>query len=286
MEGQGRSIRYQSTGASLELSLALTGHAQADVSPRCSQVIFLRQPPLPPSSVQPSDLNTLTVPFSNFLDTRYMIPVFSSPYYEASIIPVPGGGLPEMSPAGSSSSSSSASTTSAFVQAKGRWIMHFNEGRGMEWRQAVEEVKARAEEMHGRAQHMEDLPLYEPPPGASSSMDNAAAGSTSTAGPAANAAAPRSEPSMSAGATGSSDRPRRPTEPEPEIMQVAGVAVELEEREREAEQRDAIVGGGNEQRDGEERCDEPSSGGAEGGRTSHATMLHPGDSELPPAYEL
>lgn len=110
------------------------------------QVIFLRQPPFPaPADIStPSPhLRTLSVPLTHFTDTRYMIPVFSAPYYEATVLPVRGGGLPEQQPGGPS--------------ATGLLKIRFAEGGGTQFREAVEEVKARMEDMGGRAEHMDEL---------------------------------------------------------------------------------------------------------------------------------
>lgn len=99
------------------------------------QILFLRQPPLP-APVDPSipseHLRSLSVPISQFVDSRYMIPVFSAPYYEASVVPSINGGLP--------------ARESGQPSNVGLLKIWFNEGGGMAFRDAVEEVKSRREE--------------------------------------------------------------------------------------------------------------------------------------------
>lgn len=94
------------------------------------RVVFLRQPPLP----QPADqsqasqhLRSLNLPLSHLVDCRYMIPVLAAPYYEASVISVPGGNLPEAQPGGPT--------------VKGQLKIWFSEGGGSAFRDAVEEVR-------------------------------------------------------------------------------------------------------------------------------------------------
>ncbi|KDN38201.1 hypothetical protein K437DRAFT_251430 [Tilletiaria anomala UBC 951] len=239
------------------------------------RVMFLRQPLLPPHAVTSDVLQSLSVPLSNFLDTRYMIPVFSAPYYEAAIIPVPGGGLPEVTNTASASSPASANSP-----AKGMWTMYFNEGRGLEFRSAVEEVKVRMEEMHGRAQHMESLPLYEPPAPqhalAALSLSTSDAGAESSQRSQAHGAGPPAEPagaSANASGSGSANTAASGILPDDDDLQAAQVVVELEEREREAAQRGAIVGQHEQAQD------------AQLSPRRQASILHPCDPELPPAYD-
>lgn len=99
------------------------------------QILFLRQPPLPApiDPTSPSEhLRTLSVPLGQFIETRYMIPIFSAPHYEASIVPSPDGGLPRRD-AGHASN-------------VGVLKIWFNEGGGMTFRDSVEEVKSRRDE--------------------------------------------------------------------------------------------------------------------------------------------
>lgn len=94
----------------------------------------MRQPPLPtPASADNTQLSTLSVPLPNFLDTRYLIPIFAAPVYEATIIPTPDGGLPQPS-------RSSGMPTTGLLK------LWFTEGGGMQFRDAIEEVKSRREE--------------------------------------------------------------------------------------------------------------------------------------------
>lgn len=99
------------------------------------QVLFLRQPPLPAPadpSASSEHLRSLSVALKQFVDTRYLIPIFSAPHYEANILPSVDGGLPQRQ-AGQSSN-------------VGVLKIWFNEGGGMAFRDAIEEVKSRREE--------------------------------------------------------------------------------------------------------------------------------------------
>jgi hypothetical protein len=69
-------------------------------------------------------IDTLSVPLANFQDGRFIQPLFKATYWEALVIPVPGGGL------------------SGPHAVK----LSFNKGQGWEFYEAVEEVKARAAE--------------------------------------------------------------------------------------------------------------------------------------------
>lgn len=111
------------------------------------RILFLRQPALPAPAdptVSSTHLRSLSVPLSQFLDTRYLIPVFTAPYYEATVIPSSDGGLPQRAPG--------QSTTNT-----GLLKLWFNEGGGMAFRDAVEEVKSRLEE---GSTHVEALREY------------------------------------------------------------------------------------------------------------------------------
>lgn len=92
------------------------------------RVVFLRQPmlPAPAENDRASEhLRSLNVPLSNLVDCRYMIPVFAAPYYEAGVLPVPGGNLPNEGPGVN----------------KGILKIWFLEGGGNSFRDAVEEVR-------------------------------------------------------------------------------------------------------------------------------------------------
>lgn len=106
------------------------------------RVVFLRQPALPPvaDQSQPSEhLRSLNVPLSHLVDCRYMIPVLAGPYYEAGVIPVPGGNLPEGQAGGPT--------------VKGLLKIWFLEGKGAAFRDAVEEVR----NLSSGGQHGEQL---------------------------------------------------------------------------------------------------------------------------------
>lgn len=121
------------------------------------RVVFVREPPSFVEGKVHADLSaplvTLTVPLDNYMDTRYMIPIFGAPYFEATILPVPQGGLP----AHDDPATPGAAPT-------GTLTTYFNEGGGIDFRNAVEEVKARFDEMrgHDRPTHFESLPQYSP----------------------------------------------------------------------------------------------------------------------------
>lgn len=109
------------------------------------RVVFLRIPPLPQpaeQSVASQHLRSLNVPLTHLVDSRYLIPIFGAPYYEASVLPVPGGNLPEGRPGGPAS--------------KGLCKIWFNEGGGAAFRDAVEEVRNLAR----GGQHGEQLRGY------------------------------------------------------------------------------------------------------------------------------
>lgn len=115
------------------------------------QVVFARQPPLPAPadpSLASAHLRTLSVPLSQFLDTRYLIPVFGAPYYEAAVVPSPDGGLPQRSPHGGVRT--------------GLLKIWFNEGGGITFRDAVEEVKSRREEGSRHGEALRTSPVSDP----------------------------------------------------------------------------------------------------------------------------
>lgn len=103
------------------------------------RVVFLRVPPLPAAADQsaPSEhLRSLNIPLTHLVDSRYMIPILAGPYYEAGVIPVPGGNLPEGQPGGPT--------------VKGLLKIWFMEGQGTAFRDAVEEVRNLSKgEQHG-----------------------------------------------------------------------------------------------------------------------------------------
>ena len=110
------------------------------------RVLFLRQPPLPaplPGQALSAHLRSLSVPLRNFVDTRYLIPIFAAPYYEAHVLPVRDGGLPQHVPG--------APATSGLAK------IWFNEGGGTLFKEAVEEAKARAEIGGAAEGHLEAL---------------------------------------------------------------------------------------------------------------------------------
>ena len=234
--------------------------------------MFVRQPILAQQAVTPDVLNTLSIPLPNFQDTRYLIPIFSAPYYEASVLPVPGGGLPECLPVTSSGSSS----VSATLPARGMLTMYFNQGGGLEFRSAVEEVKARMEEMQGGvAQHMESLPVYE----ATGSSGGPSSSATSTAA------------SGSSRTIGDTAPPPAESQPDAATFEAASVAVELEEREREAAQRGSIVAQQESlfpDRRGSYSSQQnppPPSADDSQPQSQQNGMIHPADASLPPAYD-
>ncbi|MCO5549655.1 hypothetical protein L7F22_003128 [Adiantum nelumboides] len=188
------------------------------------RILFLRQPALPAPadpSISSTHLRSLSVPLKQFVDTRYLIPVFTAPYFEASIIPSIDGGLPQRT----SGSGSSSNNTGLFK-------LWFNEGGGMAFRDAVEEVKSRLEE---GSTHIEALPLYEPPEGNQST-------SSSHPPDLSNLQITNEEPTRSA------PPPPRPNRSgsmlQPEDIAAANVAIEAEERERDQErQRSQSIAG-------------------------------------------
>lgn len=114
-------------------------------------------------------LGTLTIPLDHYLDGRYAIPIFGAAYYEACIVPVPGGGLP-----------SPADSATPHAEPTGTLITYFTQGGGMDYRAAIEEVKTRWTEMSGQPPvHFEALPLYTSGAGGPSGGAHIATGSSS-----------------------------------------------------------------------------------------------------------
>jgi hypothetical protein len=227
------------------------------------RIVFLRQPPLPAPadpSVASAHLRSLSVPLAQFVDTRYLIPIFTAPYFEASIIPSPDGGLPQRS----SSAGQAASNTGLFK-------LWFNEGGGMAFRDAVEEVKSRLDE---GSTHIEALPLYEPREQAAlaASSSTASAALDTTSNPSQTAlpdlstlSVPHQTGSANLSASPIARRPARSDSmPFPEDLEAARVAREAEERERDLER----------QRSQQIR--------AEGGHSNNAAGAAPLDEEPPP----
>lgn len=201
------------------------------------RIVVLRQPPLPAPAdpnVASAHLRSLSVPLAQFVDTRYLIPIFTAPYFEATVIASPGGGLPERT-----TSSSNAGSSTTQVNRTGLFKLWFNEGGGMAFRDAVEEVKSRLDE---GSTHIEALPLYEPREQASSS--------SSATLPNVNTFARAAIPDLSslslqhrANAERLASPPSRPTRsdsmPWPDDLEAARVAREAEERERDQERHHA-----------------------------------------------
>ncbi|PWN95905.1 hypothetical protein FA09DRAFT_331841 [Tilletiopsis washingtonensis] len=173
------------------------------------RVLFLRQPALPaplPGQASSAHLRSLSVPLRNFVDTRYLIPIFAAPYYEAHVLPVRDGGLPQHVPG--------APATSGLAK------IWFNEGGGTLFKEAVEEAKARAEIGGAAEGHLEALPTYSPPPPGSSAAANESIAALS---PPTRAAPLAAAPSASAAA-----------EPAAEDLEAAAVARQEEEAEAQA----------------------------------------------------
>lgn len=152
------------------------------------RVLFIRKPHARVEGKAVADLHaplvTLSVPLDHYIDTRYMIPIFGAPYFEASVVPVPDGGLPTaQDPATPGAAPTGLLTT------------YFNEGGGIEFRSAVEEAKSRFDEARGRHQaaHFESLPEYTPE-GGSAAAAATPSPSTSTAVPHAGALASSAAP--------------------------------------------------------------------------------------------
>lgn len=188
------------------------------------RILFLRQPPLPAPadpSITSTHLRSLSIPLSQFVDTRYLIPVFTAPYFEASVIPSSDGGLPQRV----SGSGSSSNNTGLFK-------LWFNEGGGMAFRDAVEEVKSRLEE---GSTHIEALPLYEPPEESQTASNSNPPDLSNLQ--ITNEQQTRTAPTLS--------RPNRSDSMlQPEDIAAANVAIEEEERERDQErQRSQSIAG-------------------------------------------
>ncbi|CAO1615072.1 unnamed protein product [Parajaminaea phylloscopi] len=197
------------------------------------RVVFLRQPMLPP----PSDtahasahLRSLNVPLSHLVDCRYMIPVFAGPYYEASVIPVAGGNLPEPVAGGPT--------------VKGTLKIWFSEGGGSAFRDAVEEVRSLAR----GAQHGEQLPAYtaRPMPGTPGGRESiapsiAATGTSSLDERTTLGGDFPDRASSSSSRHTTADRPlsRATSQLSPEELEAARVALQHEEAEREAVRQQA-----------------------------------------------
>jgi len=78
-----------------------------------------------------------------------MIPIFGSPYYEARVLPVKDGGLPQPAQQQGVNGNDAAGL--------GLLKIWFEGGGGIQFREAVEEVKARLDEQGGKLNHLEQL---------------------------------------------------------------------------------------------------------------------------------
>lgn len=191
------------------------------------RILFLRQPPLPAPadpSITSTHLRSLSIPLAQFLDTRYLIPVFTAPYFEASIVPSIDGGLPQRIPGNTTASNNT-----------GLFKLWFNDGGGMAFRDAVEEVKSRLEE---GSTHIEALPLYEPPEESQSTSTNQPPDLNNLR--ITNDEQIRTESSI--------PRPTRSDSMlQPEDIAAANVAIEAEEceRDRERQRSQSIAGQGS-----------------------------------------
>lgn len=120
------------------------------------RIIFLRQPPLPtPSdlSIPSQHLRSLSIPIERLLEARYMIPIFGSPYYEARVLPVTDGGLPQPTRQQGTEGNQDAGL--------GLLKIWFSQGGGIQFREAMEEVKSRLDEQGGKLNHLEQLREYQ-----------------------------------------------------------------------------------------------------------------------------
>ncbi|CAO1638763.1 unnamed protein product [Sympodiomycopsis kandeliae] len=227
------------------------------------RVVFLRQPALPPVADQSQaseHLRSLNMPLNHLVDCRYMIPVLAAPYYEAGVIPVPGGNLPEATPGGPT--------------VKGILKIWFLEGRGATFRDAVEEVR----NLSKGAQHGEQLPAYQPQtpgtPGGHSVAPSVAATADSSIGARTaiggnDYATSDRGSSIRAGGPSSTRPPSGSSNISPDDLEAARVAMAQEEEEREAIRQQA------------ERSVEPSASGV--ARESRETSA---DDGRPPAYDV
>ncbi|PWN19220.1 hypothetical protein BCV69DRAFT_262089 [Microstroma glucosiphilum] len=192
------------------------------------RVVFLRIPPLPQPAEQSEasqHLRSLNVPLTHLVDSRYLIPIFGAPYYEASVLPVPGGNLPEACSGGAAS--------------KGLCKIWFNEGGGAAFRDAVEEVRNLAR----GGQHGEQLPLYQPPSAPSGSAAPSIAATANSSLESRTVAGDYSERSSVAGPSYTSGRPSsRASQLSAQDLDAARVAHREEEAEREAIRQRAEAG--------------------------------------------
>jgi len=112
-KGQGQASKWEAKGTAYVTN---------------QRVVFLRRPVVAVAdSPSPEHLQSLNVPLTHLVDSRYMIPILAGPYYEAGVMPVPGGNLPQPVPGGPVN--------------KGHLKIWFLQGGGTAFRDAVEEVR-------------------------------------------------------------------------------------------------------------------------------------------------
>ncbi|KAH9818760.1 hypothetical protein DFH28DRAFT_90915 [Melampsora americana] len=104
-------------------------------------------------------IKTLTIPLSNSLDGRFIQPWLSANYHLSTVVPVEGGNLEELLSSRHTHQSSNLNDHPILFTLK----VIFNEGRGFEFYEALEEVKRLHSEANGqRTTVLEELPTYSP----------------------------------------------------------------------------------------------------------------------------
>ncbi|KAJ1944297.1 hypothetical protein FBU59_002642 [Linderina macrospora] len=106
------------------------------------RIVFLAKPTASKPSAGPTRINSFTAPHSNLRDQKFSQPMFGANRFEATVVPVAGGGVPS----------------------NARLTLTFKEGGGYDFATKVREMGERIQQIGEVPAYDEQLPAYDHPP--------------------------------------------------------------------------------------------------------------------------
>ncbi|KAE8189554.1 hypothetical protein A4X06_0g7158 [Tilletia controversa] len=157
--------------------------AEGVVFVTCQRLVFLRSPPLPPPAdpTQPSPhLRNLAIPLlGNLISVRYLMPIFAAPHLELKIHPVRNGGLPQDALVRHRTDGADVAMAAAEMERLAGVVkVTFREGGGTVLKDAIDRALRSPVPLAGGRQAASEpdaLPLYQAPPGQTSTRTDEAA---------------------------------------------------------------------------------------------------------------